>query len=298
MFYGDIKYTHIHIVISILDSKKHLNGYKTLWLDNNDDITNINFKGSLFITEGQVDKNIPVLDDCYYVLHNCDGAKYSSLPKNNKMILQVYTHDVVNKHNGIKIDDNDLCYYLDDCLFMPWATDLLPFEIEENIEALKNGLIKSENYISLIGCAVSPWDEVKMFCLKNRIHYLHRGGFDKNNVTSEENVKILQKSLIAPAVQSQWQVDNGYIPCRIFKNISYGKIGMTNNKTVYDLFDKKILYDTNINELMNKGLTFENETNEFKNNHLVPLMEDVKINHTYLNRIKLIFWFLNNKINL
>lgn len=56
-------------------------GYKTLWLDNNDNINNIDFNNSLFITEGQVDKNIPIRNDCYYVLHNCDGSKYANIPK-------------------------------------------------------------------------------------------------------------------------------------------------------------------------------------------------------------------------
>jgi len=55
--------------------------YKTLWLNNLDNISNINFEETLFITEGQVDQNIPIRSDCYYVIHNCDGKKYETIPK-------------------------------------------------------------------------------------------------------------------------------------------------------------------------------------------------------------------------
>ena len=34
---------------------------------------------------------------------------------------------------------------------------------------------------------------------------------------------LIQESIIAPALQTDWQVEHEYIPCRIFKNISYGK---------------------------------------------------------------------------
>lgn len=283
-------HTHSYIHFGFKRAFDYL-GYNTLWLDDNDDIEHINFKNTLFITEGQVDNNIPLLEDGYYVLHNCNCDKYKFIK--NKIILQVYTHDVIHKHNANKIDDNDLCYYKQDCLFMPWATDLLPYEIDENIELVKSESFQTENYISLIGCLVQPWDQVRTFCINNNIKFLQIGGFDKNNVTTEENVKILQKSIMSPAIQRQWQVENGYIPCRIFKNISYGKMGMTNNLTVYNLFNKKILYDKNIEKLMNKGIIFEQQSSEIKNNSLIPLMEYVKTNHTYLNRIKIILWVFN-----
>ena len=98
---------------------------------------------------------------------------------------------------------------------------------------------------------------------------------------------------MAPAVQCEWQVVNGYVPCRIFKNISYGKMGMTNNKRVFELFNKKILFDQDIDKLMLSGLEFESKSIDEKNSILIPLMEYVRDNHTYLNRVELLFWYFN-----
>lgn len=50
--------------------------YIIYWFDDTDDVSNFDFSNTLFITEGQVDKNIPMRNDCYYMLHNVDQEKY------------------------------------------------------------------------------------------------------------------------------------------------------------------------------------------------------------------------------
>ncbi len=71
-------------------------GYETLWLDNSDDISNINFDNCLFLTEGQVDQKIPLNNTSKYVLHNCDLSKYDSFIS-NCLNLQVYTKDCLTR---------------------------------------------------------------------------------------------------------------------------------------------------------------------------------------------------------
>lgn len=267
-------------------------GYKTLWLDNNDNISNIDFTGTLFITEGQVDDNMPKRADCYYILHNCDGSKYTAVPKQNKFVLQVYTDDVIKCHNGIPINELLNYYYISNCLFMPWGTDLLPHEIDENIRKVKNDEIHTKRQVILVGSTVEPWDKVRDFCNRTGIEYK-----EYVSVSFDENIKLIQESIVAPSVQREWQVTNGYIPCRIFKNISYGKMGMTNNLTVLHMFQEKIIYSSDINTLMEKGLAFENSNTEEKKKTLIELMEFVRDNHTYLHRIETMFWFFNNIIS-
>ena len=284
-------HTHSYIHYAFVKAFTYL-GYKTLWLDNTDDITNINFSNSLFITEGQVDDNIPILNDCYYVLHNCKSNKYKNITK--KINLQVYTN-TIPKHSTL-IENS--CYYCGDCLLMTWGTDLLPFEIDINIQKLLNNEIKytEPKTLHFIGMPLFPWDLALDFCKNNNINYQQQGGFS-NNVSAEENMKIIQQSYLAPSIQCQWQVENHYVPCRIFKNISYGKMGLTNNEYVYNLFNTQIFYSNNIEELMKKGVEFENMDDDYKKSKLIPLMENVRDNHTYLNRIKCMF-FLLNKLNL
>jgi hypothetical protein len=98
----------------------------------------------------------------------------------------------------------------------------------------------------------------------------------------EKNIEITQKSLVAPAIQSQWQCDVGYIPCRIFKNISYGQFGATNSETVYKLFKGHIVYNQDTYQLLQDTIE---RTQTMKPEELYDLMDFVRDNHTYINRI-------------
>ena len=289
-------HTHSYIHNAFVIAFKHL-GYKTLWLDNKDDISNIDFTNSLFITEGQVDQNIPIIKTAYYILHNCNMDKYSTLSKENYIILQVYTNDVINKHHAIEIDKSTLTYFKDNTIYMPWATDLLPEEINQNIKKVKNGDFKIENMVSFVGSMTRPWLYVKQFCDNKNIQFECYGG-NSRNLSVEDNITLTQKSILAPAFQDDWQSANGYIPCRIFKNISYGKMGITNNPTVYELYNREILFDNNIFNALQKGLIFENFPEEKKKEIIIKLMEVTRDKNTYLNRIEQLFRFLQMDRNI
>ena len=71
-------HTHSYIHYAFFKSFNYI-GVDTIWLNNDDDITSYDFDGALFITEGQVDKNIPINKKAYYVLHNCDLKLYESI---------------------------------------------------------------------------------------------------------------------------------------------------------------------------------------------------------------------------
>lgn len=282
-------HTHSYIHAAFYKAFKYL-GYDVLWLDKNDNIANLDFSNSLFITEGQVDLNIPLRDNCFYVLHNCNLDKYKKLYNAGKcLILQVYTHDALSRH----VKQLDEYVYFEPStktVYMPWATDLLPHEIDEMKKNVKNH--KKENTIYWVG---SIWNgyygnesEINLFkiaCCNANITFQHTGRIDP-----EENIRLVQKSLIAPAIQGKWQCDVGYIPCRIFKNISYGAFGITNSKTVYELFKGKIIYNPDCYQLLFDALERIPSLHE---EHLFELMDFVKEKHTYLNRIEMLLTALN-----
>lgn len=281
-------HTHSYIHYAFHKAFHHLE-YNCLWLDDDDVINNkishIDFTNTLFITEGQVDKHIPIRSDCTYILHNCDGSKYVNVKA--KYNMQVITKTSLNTYKHTKL--TNYAYYCGDCFTLCWATDLLPEEINKNIQNIKNNNIFNKLELNFVGMPTGPWDSVKLWCTQNNITYNQCGGFS-NNVSMDENVTLIQNSIIAPAIQEPWQVENGYIPCRIFKNISYGKIGVTNNKFVYDVFkndDIELIYDDNIFNLLNKAMECKDDKDL-----LLKQMEYVRDNHTYINRINSLFEFL------
>jgi hypothetical protein len=267
-------------------------GYNTYWFDDNDTLNGFDFSSSLFITEGQVDKRIPLRDDCRYILHNCDGEKYRSLrQKGNCIMLQVYTHDCLPR-SVQKLDD---CIYADKndlCIYMPWATDLLPHEID----AIKNkfrirapGKNKAVYFIGTIGGGTfgndNHIDKFKRACHEHGISFMQQ-----RNLSLEETILNTQSSLMAPAIQGDWQIEKGYIPCRIFKNISYGAIGATNSKTVRELFQRKIVYNPDCYQLF---YDVRDRINTITLEEQFEIMDFVKEKHTYLNRIEHLLQFMH-----
>ena len=287
-------HTHSYIHYGFYKAFKHLN-YDVYWLDDNDINNNIynnfNFDNCLFITEGQVDKNIPINESSIYILHNCSKQKYRTI--NKKFNLQVITKSDLERYKFNRIDIAS--YYGGDQLVLCWATDLLPEEINNNILKVKENKIISKNVLNFVGMPLYPWDEVQIWCNNNNIEYNSMGGFSNTNVSSEKNMELIQESILAPAIQEPWQVEHGYIPCRVFKNLSYGKMVLTNNRFVNDyLFEGKLLYNEDIHKLMDMGIEFNNNNQK---KLLIELMENVRDNHTYINRIQSIIKFLEINSN-
>lgn len=287
-------HTHSYIHYGFYKAFKHLN-YDVYWLDDNDINNNIynnfNFDNCLFITEGQVDKNIPINESSIYILHNCSKQKYRTIKK--KFNLQVITKSDLERYKFNRIDIAS--YYGGDQLVLCWATDLLPEEINNNILKVKENKIISKNVLNFVGMPLYPWDEVQIWCNNNNIEYNSMGGFSNTNVSSEKNMELIQESILAPAIQEPWQVEHGYIPCRVFKNLSYGKMVLTNNRFVNDyLFEGKLLYNEDIHKLMDMGIEFNNNNQK---KLLIELMENVRDNHTYINRIQSIIKFLEINSN-
>jgi hypothetical protein len=72
-------------------------------------------------------------------------------------------------------------------------------------------------------------------------------------------------------------------------------MGITNNPLVYNLFDKKILFDSNINNLIIKSINFEKNYDSNSNDTVISNMKYVMDNHTYIQRIESLKLFINTK---
>ena len=225
-------HTHSYIHNAFYITFKHL-GYEVYWFNedgqNNypqNEILN-NFDNSLFIVHGLESKNLPLNNKSFYLVHNLEwvGTEFKipknhvlknnkGIPANNILTFQVLTigSKSCKSYKNIKYHK-----YADDysCLYLPWATDLLLEQIQKNINNLEN--IKSKNISNFIGMMFKgQWTKYRDECIKNNIDFKNYGGtFNKdseNNKSIEENMKLIQESIIAPALQHDWQIENEYIP--------------------------------------------------------------------------------------
>lgn len=284
VIYGHKLHSHTHSYIhnAFYRAFQNLN-YNTIWLDDNDDLSGIDFSNSLFITEGQVCKNMPLIKGNKYILHNCyDDGMWNTINAQgiDYLKLQVYTDDVLNYTDAKLLEP---CIYHDSVgkiFYMPWATDLLPDEISLTPSIQR---INKAWWVGTMGTGTfGNMTELSGFihaCKENGVEFEHA-----NNLSVEENRQRIAQSYMAPAIVGTWQKSKGYIPCRIFKNISYGQFGITNSAQVQELFEGKLIYSENEYELFAKMQQRSNSPTYQQ--ELVDLITFVKEKHTYINRIK------------
>ena len=276
-------HTHSYVHNGFFRAFQNL-GYPTFWFDNNDDVSAFDFSDVLFLTEGQVDQNIPLRQDAVYLTHNCDSPKYHNL---KRVFIQVYTDAVLTKPNLEKIEP---CIYfdlVDKGIYMPWASHLLPEEIEQNKQNI--GRIRKQKAVYWIGTVGEGYfgntTEINPFrdaCKENKIPFIaaQPGG---TGIEEDEHQKLISSAYLAPTIVGEWQKRVGYIPCRIFKNISYGQMGSTNSQRVYELFEKKIVYNPNPYQLFYDA---QKRSKTVTSDEIRELMDFVKTKHTYINRIQ------------
>jgi hypothetical protein len=268
-------------------------GYDVLWLDNDDDVSQLSFENCLFFTEGQVDSKIPIVGTAKYVIHNCNLDKYRKiLPR--VLNLQVYTHDCLSREIE-PIDPSQYAFYQknadfsrpDHCcdnrtIYQPWATNLLPDEIDPDkpiasqytrqkrifwIGSIMGGPHRNDDKIS----------ELVAACKVDGVQFIHA------KLQNDLQPRAIAESWVAPAVQGAWQVEKGYIPCRVFKNLSFGRMTPTNSSAVNKLFGEKLPYSSDVQEMYKLGVAWENNPDP---KVLRELMILVKEKHTFVNRIQ------------
>jgi len=255
-------------------------GYETYWIDSVADIGNLDMSNSIFIVEGQVDGNIPLRDDCKYLLHNCNTEKYEAANIDFKM-LQVYSHDVLERDIE-KIAECEYYQPSNNMLYQPWATDLLPHEFDDYPPFDKFN--DKSPVINWVG-SVMDGPHGNRNILEEFAAVAGMNGITFKicrNADPDQSIKLIRESVMAPALQGKWQVENGYIPCRVFKNISYGHIGATNSEAVFNLYEGMLVYTANPTQLFVELKGCIDVVDKKKRDQVLNLTKE---KHTYVNRI-------------
>ncbi|MHC4742451.1 MAG: hypothetical protein ACYS8Z_11100 [Planctomycetota bacterium] len=221
---------------------------------------------------------MPVRDDVYYCLHNFPDEVHRRIAPSRNIRLQTYTNSV----EGISERWDEVTFFERETrtLFQPWATDLLAREFKEPI------LHRPADVVFWVG---SVWDDElgrgnvnEIKTLKNvlearGIRFVHLRG-----ISDSLNIRYVRNSLIAPAIVGQWQMQNDYLPCRVWKNISYGQLGVSNVRKFDEVFDDCTVKGRNIEELIDNTLSLPFTTYR---DMIYRQQETVKSRHTYVNRL-------------
>ena len=282
-------HTHSYIHSSYYKAFKSL-GYDVYWFDDYQNVSGFDFENCIFFTEGQVQNNIPLNKSSKYIIHHTNIDKYvnNDLDFLNLANYLNYCDDGISayhKENNVeKVNDTTFWDQKTRTLYQPWGTDLLPNEIDINHAKKGDVGVKDVYYVGL------SHDNT------NQINSFSRGVFDNGynfqvmrTNTDYENFELIRKSALSVDLRGDWHLECGYIPCRVFKNISYGRLTGTNSKDVKKIFGDYVVYEENPYDLF---LKLKEEEEKIDISIIKDVMEFIKQNHTFINRVQNILKFL------
>ena len=238
-------------------------GYETYWVDDKPNNQEIN--SGVFFVSNVASQHIKFEKNSIYILHNMNLTKSESdrLADNNikYLNLQVYTKD----SKGVKIDNaNTLFSQSTNTLFQPWGTPLLPNEwfdyvpknrsrLEWWIGAVWNNSLNQGN--------VDTIRKYRKLLLKYNTILIRRGGsrLRINGISDFNNSRLIRNSRFGCTIVGEWQRRSSYIPCRLFKNLSFG-IPPISNMNPPESFTNKLGFMSDIEQLLDFAI-FEDEKN-------------------------------------
>jgi hypothetical protein len=321
IIWGFPLHSHTHSYIHAMWVKVFQVGFNkdTYWFHDDKFPADFDYEHCLFITEGYADKNIPIIHNSVYFVHNAiHPQKY--LSKNVRLIeIRFNVNEIHDINNDFHLDDGthslieltphakyEKLYSNKDihksnrgdsitkmnyeCIYLYWGTDLLPHEFNyADISIPKENVV---NYVGS-GCNSNNYREFRMVCSKNGIQWKISDPW-RSPLSFEENKLLMQKSILAPDFRptgtshdtelfgiknGKNHLEIGYLPCRVLKAISYGQLGITDSKYVKAILGDHVIYDSNMENLF--VLAMKERTNTYQ---ILNAMKFVQENHTYVNR--------------
>ena len=290
--------THSHIHEGFYRAANYLRP-DSLWIDSKKQLPS-DLSNTLFITNHDVAMDLPISDDCFYLIHGLndhDKAK-SKFSRFKHLSWNVY-HDcshsmalggagpipgAVDKESGYFIAEDTPYYPKEKRIDFRWATDLLPAEIEAHKPKCILG--QDSNVINWVGTVwwvnESELEQFKKACKEDGKEFRHLGAGQNGIISMQDNIKLVRESYMAPAISGTHHITEGYAPCRIFKNISYGQMGITNSPRVNQIFGEKLIFHTDPYRLY---WLAKERLASLNISELHSLMDEVAQKHTYLNRL-------------
>jgi hypothetical protein len=282
-------HTHSYVHEAFVHAAKHV-GINTVWVPQKTFDAPDKDKGTLlnicpkdrvlFITEGQVVDDIPQSATSWYIFHNVtDRTDLSGIPKNRILSLQFYTHSCetlaepfFDRYHRLSIKDR--------MVYMPWATNLMPLDFWPLVDPTES---KKKN-VCVIGQHGPAYQEkIDLFMRGTKLPLTHTVA----GVSNQDMMKQIREAYCAPSIIQQWQKENGYIPCRSLKNVSYGQILVTNSSESDYMLHHNTIYEadeTKLAQTMEAWLQDRDKT--AWQSRQVKAYQLVRSRHTYLNRLE------------
>ena len=213
-------------------------GIEVIWLPDLSSSSSFLKKDDLILCVNVASRYLPVKDDYFYVLHNF--SENINLPKERHIHLQVLT---TSTHKNVYPGARKLLglsWYNSDkrLLVQPWGT---PVSIPQFDKPLDNRNCRFELFVGSIWNNELDQGNVDVIQeFKNSLKGFSKV-FGHSRYIPESLMKYAVKSSpVSASFVGKWQSENGYLPCRLFKAISFGKVGLINSEFAKDMLNLEI----------------------------------------------------------
>ena len=259
-------HTHRHIHQSYYKNAKKL-GIDVLWVEDEKKSQSLIKPGDLIITADPVGKmvpekfsledyNIPIRKDVFYCLHLVKNILKEAVAECTFINLDWHKTTTPNI-SGIE-KWGPVTHYdpATKTLYQPWGTNLLE-------EEFKKPVFNKNRFVFWIG---SIWNDknnhgnlTEIDLLKKSLARHGLKFLQLRFIPDFLNTFFIRRSRIAPAIGGRFQAEIGYLNCRMFKNISYGQLGVTNVKEFKSILGDHFIEGNTIDELVSNALSLSKD---------------------------------------
>ncbi len=262
-------------------------GIPVVWVD--DDLKNQSVVSdrSIVVAVNTAARHLPKVRGARYVAHNIDPEPYLESLINRAHFLQI---QVSIKLGAFYRGAREIlpCIYLDEekhVLFQPWGTPFAEYEwVREPLKARRG----AEFWIGSVWN--NPLNQGNASMIPEWRDVLSSHGITLRKVpygwpdTKLAYGGLVRLSSIAAATVGDWQREHDYLPCRLFKNVSFGAVPVGNSPIYRRVFSNSAIVGTSLNDTVNQYL----ELSITERHERVKFAQECMGNYTYeaaFNRI-------------
>lgn len=275
-------HTHSYIHAGYFRAFRELN-FDTYWVNTLTEMGAVSLRDAIVLTEGQVDAGLPILPSANYVTHHSSRPEFLDLQPN---FLRLHNF-VADVSTGISTDYTDAVVtklgevaYWDEAnraLYQPWATDLLP----RTVEVIASNRTKAVNYIGTLNHdgLGSRFRILRDSASRLGLKFRHYQG-----VSDARARTLMASSFVTFDLRGDWHQKVGYIPCRLWKGMSYGRLMTTNSMRLAGVFGDRLNYEPDVSRVLESSIAFEDR--HVDGGLVRDNVNWVLQNHTYVNRAR------------
>lgn len=262
-------------------------GNDCVWVDdephNNEFVT----RDCLVISVNLASKHLTYRSDAKFVLHNVEAEIFQN--QSNVLNLQVLT----NRSTGNAVDDSLAKYDVKtSTIYQPWGIPTAPStwlgpnqapgRTEYWVGSIWNNDMNQGNTeaIAAYKTSLESFDLKFEPANKMKIGWPAKLGgkglWTPSKISESEAAGFVSRSPIGAAIVGNWQRENGYVPCRLFKNLAAGQPA-TSNADFSAVLDGASIFSEDMNDLILRRLNLSARDNK----RLVEEGQRATLKYTY-----------------